>query len=191
MVLANNSHLSGYFLCDLPNHWRWNTRNSSHCIFNNCRCRIRCKQVGASCATPTVNKLILFFFFRASAFFLMALASFIGNLLGPLISSRLMETYSPWVPLTIALFLIAIGTSLIFFVPETLKIKPGSDDGTAEETQSFTANVLSHLKHTFGQLLESFTMLKSPSLTIILLTFLIQMPLHTGKTTFFIQYFSK
>ncbi len=121
----------------------------------------------------------------------MTLAAFVGNLLGPLLSSKLMETGSPWVPLLIVLIVLPVGTSIIFFIPETLKVKPASEDDTVEGSQSFIASTKSHLEHTLAQLLESFAMLKSPPLAIILLTFLITMPTVLGKSQFFLQYFSK
>ncbi|KAI9047331.1 hypothetical protein LZ554_008778 [Drepanopeziza brunnea f. sp. 'monogermtubi'] len=80
-----------------------------------------------------------------------------------------METSSPWVPLLMALVLLPVGTSLIFFIPETLKAKADTDEDVPEG-QSFLSGVKAHLKHTMTQLLESFTMLRSGSQAIILVT---------------------
>ncbi|KAH9214752.1 major facilitator superfamily domain-containing protein [Leptodontidium sp. 2 PMI_412] len=130
---------------------------------------------------------------RASAFFLMALASFIGNLLGPLVSSALMEVASPWVPLLSAIALVPIGVSTFIFIPETLQVKDSDDDDndSIQDSPSAMSSIKSQARHTLTQLLESFTMLKSPSLAIVLLSFVVQMSLFFGKSTFFIQYFSK
>ncbi|EKD13342.1 uncharacterized protein L3040_002797 [Drepanopeziza brunnea f. sp. 'multigermtubi'] len=127
---------------------------------------------------------------RASAFFLMALAALLGSLIGPPVSSRLMETSSPWVPLLMALALLPVGTSLIFFIPETLKAKADADEDVPEG-QSSLSGLKTHLKNTVAQLLESFTMLRSRSLAIIIVTFVASYPLVIGKTQFFLQYFSK
>ncbi|KAG4434583.1 hypothetical protein IFR05_009939 [Cadophora sp. M221] len=129
---------------------------------------------------------------RASAFFLMSLASFSGNLFGPLISSALMEVASPWVPLLSAIALVPIGVSTFIFVPETLQVKDSDDDeDSIHENPSAMSSIKSQARHTLTQLLESFAMLKSPSLAIVLLSFVVQMSLFFGKSTFFIQYFSK
>ncbi|KAH7388904.1 major facilitator superfamily domain-containing protein [Cadophora sp. MPI-SDFR-AT-0126] len=131
---------------------------------------------------------------RASAFFLLALASYVGNLIGPLVSSMMMEVVSPWVPLLSAIALVPIGVSTFIFIPETLRKKDkddDEDDDTLQESPSAMGSVISHFWHTLTQLSESFSMLKSPSLTIILFSFVVQMSLFFGKSTFFIQYFSK
>src|SRR4051794_12687633 len=117
----------------------------------------------------------------------MALASFIGNLLGPLVSSALMEVVSPWVPLLSAVALVPIGISTFIFIPETLQVKDsdGGDD-SLQDSPSTMSSIKSHARHTLTQLLESFTMLKSPSLTVILLSFVVQLSLFFGKSNFFI-----
>lgn len=121
----------------------------------------------------------------------MALASFIGNLLGPLVSSAIMEIASPWIPLLSAIVLVPIGVSTFLFIPETLQVKDSDDDDSLQDNPSMISSIKLHARHTLTQLTESFTMLKSPSLTIILLSFVVQTSLFFGKTTFFIQYFSK
>ncbi|KAK0123872.1 hypothetical protein ONS95_008865 [Cadophora gregata] len=127
---------------------------------------------------------------RASAFFLLALASYTGNLIGPLISSVMMEVVSPWVPLLSAIALVPIGVSTFIFIPETLR-KKADDEDTLQDSPSAMSSIITHFWHTLTQLSESFFMLKSPSLTIILFSFVVQMSLFFGKSTFFIQYFSK
>ncbi|KJK63126.1 MFS like protein [Aspergillus parasiticus SU-1] len=46
---------------------------------------------------------------RASAFFLMVLASLAGASVGPAISSKLMEIFSPWIPAILGFFTLPIG----------------------------------------------------------------------------------
>ncbi|OWP06646.1 hypothetical protein B2J93_5125 [Marssonina coronariae] len=127
---------------------------------------------------------------RASAFSVIALATFAANLIGPVLASRLVQTVSPWVPLCTTLVLLPIGTALIFIIPETLPTKSEAEEDLPQE-QSIISSVTSHLQHTLAQLFESFTMLKSTSLAIILFTFLQFMPSVLGITQFFLQYFSK
>src|SRR6187402_253732 len=122
----------------------------------------------------------------------MAFASMLGNILAPLISSKSMELYSPWLPLLLAFALIPIGTSPILFITETLHFKKVPDpDAAPQEGQHGIANLKSHMRQTFIQLKESILMLKNPSVAIVLAIFLIQMPLYLGITQFFLQYFSK
>ncbi|KAL2059857.1 hypothetical protein VTL71DRAFT_10012 [Oculimacula yallundae] len=128
---------------------------------------------------------------RASAFFLLTLASHIGNLVGPLVSSVMMELFSPWAPLMITIALLPIGSSLFIFIPETLQKGRSDGDDSLQDSPSIMSSVKSHAKHTIHQLSESFAMLKSPSLAIILLSFIVQLSLFFGKSVFFIQYFSK
>ncbi|CZS99504.1 hypothetical protein WAI453_002495 [Rhynchosporium graminicola] len=129
---------------------------------------------------------------RASAFFLLALASYSGNLVGPLIASAMMELFSPWVPLMVSIALVPVGVSIFIFIPETLEKKDSADgNDSVKDSPSVMTSIKSQSKHTISQLLESFAMLKSPSLAIILLSFVSEMSLFFGKTVFFIQYFSK
>ncbi|PBP21250.1 hypothetical protein BUE80_DR007861 [Diplocarpon rosae] len=128
---------------------------------------------------------------RASAFSIIAVANFAANLGGPVVASRLVETASPWVPLCATLVLLLVGTGLISVIPETLPPKPEAAEEDLPQEQSMISSIASHLQHTLARLFESCTMLKSTSLTIILVTFLQYMPSVLGKTQFFLQYFSK
>lgn len=104
-----------------------------------------------------------------------------------------MEVVSPWVPFLSAIALVPLGVSTFIFIPETLRKKDNddNDDDVLQDSPSAMSSVISHFWHTLTQLSESFSMLKSPSLTIILFSFVVQMSLFFGKSTFFIQYFSK
>jgi MFS transporter, PCFT/HCP family, solute carrier family 46 (folate transporter), member 1 len=120
----------------------------------------------------------------------MAFASLSGNLLGPIISSKLMEIGSPWTPLVVAFITTALAMSLIIFVPETLHLKKNTDED-AFQGPNFFSSLKLHLQHNFALLTESFSMLKSPPLALILLTYLIQAPIILAIGQFFVQYVSK
>jgi len=188
--LANHSRSPRNFLLNFPDHWRWDPGSTSSSLFHCCRCGIERKQ--ASHILPAIKGQQLTLN-RASAFFLLVLASYIGNLLGPLVSSMMMEVVSPWVPFLSAIALVPLGVSTFIFIPETLRKKDNDDDDddALQDSPSAMGSVISHFWHTLTQLSESFSMLKSPSLTIILFSFVVQMSLFFGKSTFFIQYFSK
>ncbi|KAK2623992.1 hypothetical protein QTJ16_006626 [Diplocarpon rosae] len=126
---------------------------------------------------------------RASAFSIIALASFAANLVGPVVASRLVESVSAWVPLCATLILLLVGTALIYVIPETLPTKPEAED--LPQKKSRISSLTSHFQHTLARLFESCTMLRSTSLTIILFSFLQYKPSVLGKTQFFLQYFSK
>ncbi|OQE39124.1 hypothetical protein PENCOP_c007G02754 [Penicillium coprophilum] len=128
---------------------------------------------------------------RASAFFLMALASLVGASVGPAISSAFMETFSPWVPAFISFFVNLAALIPLFFVPETLppsKQNCNSEQGHAE----------SEVPHNFRRYLSQFlhlgssiASLKSPSIILVLATFLTAAPEVLGNSQFLAQYISK
>jgi len=120
----------------------------------------------------------------------MAFASLSGNLIGPLISSKLMEIGSPWTPLVVAFITTTLAMSLIIFVPETLRLKNNTDEDASQGPKFFSSMKL-HLQHNFARLTESFSILRSLPLALILLTFLVQAPIILAVGQFFVQYVSK
>ncbi|RFU29458.1 hypothetical protein B7463_g6868, partial [Scytalidium lignicola] len=126
---------------------------------------------------------------RASSFFLVAIGSLTGGLLGPVVSSKLMEIGSPWGPILLVFIITLLATSLIIFIPETLQIDENGNSHLQDQT--IHSVIKFYVQQTFIKAKESISILKYFSLVIILLTFLIQMPIALATSQFFIQYISK
>lgn len=128
---------------------------------------------------------------RASTFFLMAFASLVGASVGPAISSIFMETFSPWISTLIAFFTNLAALIPLFFVPETLspsKLDSNSEQDAESEGGPYTFR--SRLSQSL-QLGSSIAPLKSPSLILVLATFLTAAPEVLGTSQFLAQYISK
>ncbi|PYH92308.1 MFS general substrate transporter [Aspergillus ellipticus CBS 707.79] len=131
---------------------------------------------------------------RASAFFFMGFASLSGASIGPALSSKLMDTFSPWVPALLGFFAVPIGVSGLIFVPEAPP-RPQQDSSSEEEhaesDEPQQTRVKSHIGQSVRLLKASFTMLQSPSIVLILATFLALMPELLATSQFYAQYVSK
>jgi MFS transporter, PCFT/HCP family, solute carrier family 46 (folate transporter), member 1 len=127
---------------------------------------------------------------RASAFFLMSVAFLTGNMLGSLIASKLMEIVSPWAPLLIAYVMIPLGTSVMIFVPETLQANPDSKKNASLEEATFISSIKYQVQEAFTHGARYLSMLKSVSLVLVILTYLLHFPSVIARGQFFVQYFS-
>lgn len=124
----------------------------------------------------------------------MAFSSLAGASLGPALSAKLMENFSPWVAAFASFFVNLIALILLFFVPETLSIsKPDSttadDDVGSEESHPNTFEF--RLSQSFQLLIASFASLKSYSMILVLATFLTVAPEVLATSQFMAQYISK
>ncbi|OGM41673.1 hypothetical protein ABOM_009994 [Aspergillus bombycis] len=134
---------------------------------------------------------------RASAFFLMVLASLAGASVGPVISARLMDIFSPWIPAMIGFFALPIGLTVLAFIPESFSplkrdVFPEHDNhlGSEEQPKCSTTFKL-HLFQSLHLLKSCLATLKSTSIIIVLATFLTRMPEHLATSQFLAQYISK
>lgn len=127
----------------------------------------------------------------------MVLASLAGASVGPAISSKLMEIFSPWIPAIIGFFALPIGLGVLIFIPESFRpLKrngfPGHDPHPGPEEQPQCSNTFkSHLAQSLHLLKSSFATLESTSIIVVLATFLTRMPEHLATSQFFAQYISK
>ena len=122
----------------------------------------------------------------------MACAFLMGSLIGPAVASKLMQTYSPWKPLILAYFLFIFGSCMMFFIPETLQTKSNSRKDTSEgEERLITSTLKSKLRKALAHSSKYASMLKSVSVVLILLSYLIHYPVFVARGQFFAQYFSK
>jgi hypothetical protein len=127
----------------------------------------------------------------------MVLASLAGASVGPAISSKLMEIFSPWIPAILGFFALPIGLSVLVFIPDTFSpskwdVSTGHDDyPEAEEQPQPNITFKSHLSQSLHLLKSSLATLKSPSIILVLATFLTRMPELLATSQFFAQYISK
>ncbi|OQE02299.1 hypothetical protein PENSOL_c002G05666 [Penicillium solitum] len=115
----------------------------------------------------------------------------VGASVGPAISSIFMETFSPWISTLIAFFTNLAALIPLFFVPE--KLSPSKQDSNSEQDaeseegrQTFRTRLSQSL-----QLGSSIAPLKSPSLILVLATFLTAAPEVLGTSQFLAQYINK
>ena len=121
----------------------------------------------------------------------MSLGAVLGGVTGPALAAKLMELYSPWVPLWVTGFILTpIAFITIIILPETLHLRRTAQESFSKD-QSFVAAVRSHLDHAVDRLVESLSMLKTPSLAILLATFLIQSPVQISEGQTLAQTISK
>ncbi|KAJ5656625.1 Major facilitator superfamily domain general substrate transporter [Penicillium longicatenatum] len=129
---------------------------------------------------------------RASAFFLLTFGTLSGSAVGPFVSSKLMNSYSPWIPIFLSLCMWPIGVVILMFVPETL---PKSQDPIVEIGRApsvLKPNTLkSHLSESVQLYKASLASLRTPSIVIIIAANIIDMPEDMATSGFFTQFISK
>ncbi|KAI1392694.1 MFS general substrate transporter [Hypoxylon trugodes] len=130
---------------------------------------------------------------RGVAFVRLHVASMCGVLLSPSISSFVMEKLGPWPPIWAAMAALVTSAILFLFVPETLKHQPEGEAARAPEVQTEpqAKNLKSQISQSFTRFKESLSMLKSPSLILLLLTCLGSMPVLIATLGFMAQFISK
>ncbi|KAJ5719578.1 hypothetical protein N7493_007156 [Penicillium malachiteum] len=131
---------------------------------------------------------------RASAFFLMALSRLVAASLGPAISSKLMQSYTPWIAALTSLFINLLSLVPLLFVPETLSTAKNTepiDHDVMDSEQSEPGSFGYYISRSFKSLLASFSSLKSYSLVIVLSTFLPVAAEIMETSQFMAQYISK
>ncbi|OTA92366.1 hypothetical protein M434DRAFT_325362 [Hypoxylon sp. CO27-5] len=130
---------------------------------------------------------------RAVAFMRLHVASLVGNLVSPAISSVMMERMGPWPSIWVAVSAILISGISFLFVPETLKHHPPqSNTQEAErESESEATGPKSRVSHVIIRFKESLSILKSPSLILLLLSCLGSAPILSSTLQFMAQFISK
>ncbi|RCI08561.1 hypothetical protein L249_8788 [Ophiocordyceps polyrhachis-furcata BCC 54312] len=126
---------------------------------------------------------------RASAFVTISLGSFMGGVVGPVVSSGLMQVTSPWLPYLMSFAMVLLGAALLMLVPETLppRKKNPQDDYDDDDDDDDTSILFSYLT----RLRASLSMLRKPELALVLVAFLAPVPMSTAANQFFVQYVSK
>ncbi|KAF4591640.1 major facilitator superfamily transporter [Ophiocordyceps camponoti-floridani] len=123
---------------------------------------------------------------RASAFVTISLGSFMGGVIGPVVSSGLMQVASPWLPFLLSFGIGLIGAIMLLLVPETHPLGKHQEDEEPidDKTAVVTRRPLSLLR-------ASLSMLWHPKLALVLVAFLAPMPMSTAANQFLVQYISK
>lgn len=116
------------------------------------------------------------------------MASVFGNLMAPSISSFMMARWGPWPPAMVGIGLITLSAAAVLFVPETLQSRQAS---SYNPDQDDTPRQKSGASHYLDQFKESLSILRSPSLILLLLTCLGTMPLFFSTTSFMAIFLSK
>lgn len=117
------------------------------------------------------------------------MSSTAGNLIAPTISSFMMARIGPWPPALIGCSLITLSILVIAFLPETLNKKTLGDETEPPEQQPTTLRA--RFSSTVARFKESASMLRSPSLVLLLLTCLGTMPLALSTMSFMAVFLSK
>ncbi|KAI0126593.1 major facilitator superfamily transporter [Xylariales sp. AK1849] len=122
---------------------------------------------------------------RAAAFMRIHISSLVGNLISPALASAMMPATGPWPVLCVAVACLATGAIACVFIPETLQHKHA--DVTQPRPEGFKA----HVDHILDRLKESLSILKSPSIILLMITGLATTPLTVSVLQFLVQFVSK
>ncbi|KAI0409170.1 MFS general substrate transporter [Xylaria palmicola] len=131
---------------------------------------------------------------RAIMYFFSSLAANLAVFAGPPVASKLIEVWSPWVPMSLSLIAAGVAGGIIILVPETahspkrssqadVSCFGASDQGRRDAITSQFTRVF--YNSDFRQLV------KNRSVALLLLVFMLAAPLPTGIGSLFLQYYSK
>ncbi|KAM3551257.1 hypothetical protein MY1884_007808 [Beauveria asiatica] len=126
---------------------------------------------------------------KSTNFLYVSLGSATGGLLGPLLAGVLMNKFGPWVPIWIVIGISPSLILLLVLVPETLATKTKSS--LASPSPSSPSSLHTHLARGLADLGASLSMLRNPSVPLILVTFLFQNARMTAYASTLVQHVSK
>ncbi|KAI1323370.1 MFS general substrate transporter [Xylariaceae sp. FL0255] len=123
---------------------------------------------------------------RAISLLRISAGSMIGNLVSPALASLLMTESGPWPPMGLAFFLIMVTVPLIFIIPETSK------EDTDNDSDDIASTGFKHrLAQSLRELKRSATIFRSPSMVILLLMCMLELPVILSTYMFLSQFASK
>ncbi|PFH63249.1 hypothetical protein XA68_15883 [Ophiocordyceps unilateralis] len=131
---------------------------------------------------------------RASAFVTISLGSFMGGVVGPVVSSSLMQIASPWLPFLASFSLGLLGAIILMLVPDTLLLGKQAPDDEDDDDDDYDKKAVPgswQLRSHLSRLRAPFSMLQHPELVLVLFAFLAPVPMSTAANQFFVQYVSK
>jgi hypothetical protein len=130
---------------------------------------------------------------RGMAFVRAHIATLCGNLLSPSLSAIVMErTGNLWIAPLIGVSFFSLGGIIFVFLPETM-VRKNQHSGSESESESESSESpdASRLKQILRQLEEYISILKSPSLILLLLALLCSMPVLFSTLNFLNQFVSR
>lgn len=117
-------------------------------------------------------------------------ASMLGSQSFPVMCSFLMPRTGPW-PLIWLSMILGFGSSFgILFIPDSAPLKPSSDEEEEEESDP-VQSLRETLSRSLAGLKDSLSMLKTPSVVLLLLCCLTTMPIFNCTSQLLTQYVSK
>ncbi|KAL3962354.1 hypothetical protein ACCO45_003877 [Purpureocillium lilacinum] len=135
--------------------------------------------------------------FPVAAFLRMGVSSYVGHLVASFVSARLMQSFSPWPPILVALVLFPLGVSVAcLFLPETLKTQDAKSRKQSSPNSSINAGSerVNQPTSAFGfrdclaRLGQALSIVKKPSALLLLLSFISKSPSAYGFGAFMVQY---
>lgn len=114
--------------------------------------------------------------------------SLAGSLFSPSLASAMMAATGPWPVMLVGVACLVVGAIAFMFVPETLQHK---GDHLSDDDDDRPEGLKAHVVHTVVQLRESISILRSTSLTLLLITSLATSPAGASLAQFLVQYISK
>ncbi|KAK5625115.1 hypothetical protein RRF57_000831 [Xylaria bambusicola] len=131
---------------------------------------------------------------RAMIYFFSSLAANLAVFAGPPMASFMIETWSPWVPMSLSLLATTLAGAIILLVPETARrskdLHGSDDDSHVARDQGWRIAIMSQLKSIFSDS-NLVSVLRKRSVLLLLLVFILTAPLQLGMGSLFLQYYSK
>ncbi|KAI0453475.1 MFS general substrate transporter [Xylaria acuta] len=131
---------------------------------------------------------------RAMAYFFSSLAANLAVFVGPPLASHMMETWSPWVPMSLSLVVTTLAGVMILLVPETAhnskKPHGGDHNCLGVKDKRWRSAIASQFTHVFYNS-DLRSVLKKRPAVMLFLVFVLASPLPTGLGPLFLQYYSK
>ena len=129
---------------------------------------------------------------RTISYFVMAFGSLAGASVGPAISSKLIEQYSPWFPTLTGSLIVPASMGLLIVLPETITPRVQSSERAASELGKLSPRTLkTFLYQSWADLKTSCQSIPSFSIVLILITYLRVYPESVAYGPLLVQYVSK
>ena len=118
---------------------------------------------------------------------MLSMGATVGALVGPILSGILMEAFHPWFPIYVVAALSPFVLAAMCLLPETLQRKASSSH---TPSQTLSEWVSAQVAQSAAQTRAATSLLRTPSVAIILATFLVHNPLNTAHSMTLVQYVS-
>lgn len=127
-------------------------------------------------------------------YFFSSLAANLAVFVGPPLASHMMEVWSPGVPMSLSLVITTLAGVMILLVPETAhsskRPQRGNDNCLGAKDQGWRNAITSRFTPAFYNS-DLRSVLKTRSVALLLLVFVLVSPFPTGMGFLFLQYYSK